>query len=450
MAGSFFNHSGCVGIRNQDGAFFHQLGHTRFMTTMPPRTDRSLGDRLRALREKQGWSLREVATRAGVNHGYLSQLERNEVAEPAPSMLHKLAEGYGEPFAVLMQWAGYIEEGLSPNQSRALSYLGRDPSDEELKAIKAILEVLRAKRATFSAHVSSLDGDLTPEDLRNIRARSNALLRRADACGLIPTPLEQLLEVAQLVASGEITLDEEEKRRLRKRFGSLVDLVLGKLLGVVHFKAREVWVQPDLYLPKKRFVTAHEIGHDLLPWQRDSIAYLDDDQRLRQDVRLTYERQANQVAIELLAQGDLLRSEADDSALTIDAIIKLANRYQISLVATARRVVEETRKEAALTIRFCSNGRTGPSHLYSSVRFSHRFGWSASGLPHAARLARDTVQAQQRSDFTCVDLSGGTVPLQVEICETGFGMLALFTPRASSRNLLRRVVGRPTPADSAS
>ena len=225
--------------------------------------------------------------------------------------------------------------------------------------------MLRAQRATFSAHVGSLNGDLTPEELRDIRARSIALLRRADACGLIPTPLEQLLDVAQLVASGEITLDEEEKRRLRKRFGSLVDLALGKFLGAVHFKAREVWVQPDLYLPKKRFATAHEIGHDLLPWQRDSITYLDDDQRLRQDVRLTYERQANQVAIELLAHGDLLRAEADDSALMIDAIIELANRYQISLVATARRVVEETRKEAALTIRFCSNGRTGPSHLYS-------------------------------------------------------------------------------------
>jgi hypothetical protein len=125
---------------------------------------------------------------------------------------------------------------VSPNQSRALSYLGRDPSDDELEAIKAILEVLRAKRATFSAHVGSLDGDLTPEDLRDIRARSIALLRRADACGLIPTPLEQLLDVAQLVASGEITLDEEEKRRLRKRFGLLVDLALGKLLGVVHCK----------------------------------------------------------------------------------------------------------------------------------------------------------------------------------------------------------------------
>ena len=54
------------------------------------------GDRLRQLREKSGRSLRDVATKAGLNHGYLSQLERGEIAEPAPSVLHKLAAGYGE------------------------------------------------------------------------------------------------------------------------------------------------------------------------------------------------------------------------------------------------------------------------------------------------------------------------------------------------------------------
>lgn len=377
-----------------------------------------------------------MATRAGVNHGYLSQLERNEVAEPAPSMLHRLANGYGEPFLVLMQWAGYIEEGLSPNQARALSYLGDDPSDQELEAIRAVLDVLRAKRSMAAAHVGSLDTDLAPEDTLDIRRRSVALLRRADAHGLIPTPLDQLLEVAQLVASGEISLDEHEKRKLRKRFGDLVDLVLGKLRGVVHIKAREVWVQPDLYLPKKRFVTAHEIGHDLLPWQHDTIAYLDDDQRLRPNVHLAYERQANQVAIELLAQGDALRSEADDSLLTLDTIIHLASRYQISLVATARRVVEESRQEAALTIRFCSNGRIGPWHMYSSASFNTRFGWRTTGVPSAANQAPDTQGAPDHDGFAITDLAGRPSLVRVETCNTGFAILTLHVPSPDRRRFM--------------
>ena len=75
-----------------------------------------LGERLRELRERQKISLREMERRSGINSGYLSQLERNEIAQPTPSVLNRLAAHYGEPVSVLMEWAGYIEtdpEGLS-------------------------------------------------------------------------------------------------------------------------------------------------------------------------------------------------------------------------------------------------------------------------------------------------------------------------------------------------
>jgi Zn-dependent peptidase ImmA (M78 family) len=126
-------------------------------------------------------------------------------------------------------------------------------------------------------------------------------------------------------------------------FGALVDGVLGKLRGVIHLRAREIWVQPDLHELKRRFVIAHEIGHDLLPWQRE-LAYLDDDARLRDDIRIRSEREANQTAIELLAQDDRLQREADDSPLSLSLLSSLSAKYQISLQATARRVVEETRR----------------------------------------------------------------------------------------------------------
>src|ERR1700733_409719 len=65
-----------------------------------------LGERLRAIRTERGLSLREVERRSGVNSGYLSQLERNEIANPTPSVLQKVARAYDEPFTVLMRWAG--------------------------------------------------------------------------------------------------------------------------------------------------------------------------------------------------------------------------------------------------------------------------------------------------------------------------------------------------------
>ena len=101
--------------------------------------------RLRETREGGGLSLREIGRRTGVNSGYLSQLERGLVSKPSPGVLQKLADAYAIPLHGLMCWAGYLGEGdgLSPNQARALSYLGDDPSSEEVEAIKAVLKVLR-------------------------------------------------------------------------------------------------------------------------------------------------------------------------------------------------------------------------------------------------------------------------------------------------------------------
>lgn len=402
----------------------------------------SLGDRLRALREAEGWTLREVAAKAGVNHGYLSQLERGEVSQPAPAMLHKVADAYGESFVTLMRWAGYIEaddSGLTANQSRALSYLGDDVSDEELSAIKAILDVLRTKRATMTQHPGSLDGVLSVDERKEIRARILMLLRRADALGVVPTPLDQVLEVSQLVAAGDVTLEPAERRQLRKLFGSLVDRAWDRLQGVIHFGAREVWVRPDLHVLRKRFVTAHEIGHDVLPWQREAIAYLDDAERLRPDVRVAYERQANQAAIELLAQGDTLRKEADDSRLTGQLLSELSAKFQISMQAISRRIVEETRHDAALALRFRgSSGRFGPYHLYCSPTFSKRFGWHLTGMPTEAKgAAREALTAVDTAEFDVLDLAGKFVTMEIETIHTPRALLVLITPAREGRSIRR-------------
>lgn len=400
------------------------------------RTASSLGDRLRALRETQERSLREVAAKAGINHGYLSQLERGEVAEPAPSMLHKVAAGYDVPFAVLMQWAGYVEPsegGLSANQAIALKLLGDDVSEDELEAIRAVIEVLRNRRSTLGPG-DELDGLLTLTERKTIRNHALALLRKADALGTFPTPLEQVVEVADLAAAGEITLDPDEKRKLWSTFGSLLDKALDLLQGAIHRRSREIWVQPDLHEMKRRFVVAHEIGHDILPWQRE-LAYLDDDLRLRENVRVKFEREANQAAIELLAQGDALRSEADDSRLTAALLSDLSDKYGISLQAIARRITEDSRREAAAAIRFRGRGGgVGPYHVYCSQAFEARFGWAVSTLPPEARSAlRDAAGNLNPVDFSSLDLSSSFVELAVETITTPYAQISLFTPVPNGR-----------------
>jgi transcriptional regulator with XRE-family HTH domain/Zn-dependent peptidase ImmA (M78 family) len=408
-----------------------------------------LGVRLRQVRTEKGLSLREVAGRADVNHGYLSQLERGEVAQPAPAILHKLAAGYGEPFVVLMRWAGYIEDdqqGLSPNQARALSYLGDDVSDHELEAIRAVLDAIRARRATFTP-AASLDGELDPDDVGRIRRHVLQLLRKADADGVIPTPIDEVMAVAKLVSVGEVTLEPEERRRLRRVFGSLVDHVVDRLQGAIHFRSREVWVKPDLYPPRKRFVCSHEIGHDVLPWHRELFAYLDDCSRLRPDVRNLYERQANQAAIELLAQGDRLRREADDSLLTMRLVSELSGRFSISLQATARRIVEETKQECALALAFrgSTTGTPMQHHLYCSSSFEKRFRWKATGA--ATSLVQQTIRAACRSQahesLVVLGMNGHSATLQIDSAITPRAVLVIFRSQPTklrSINTLRALV----------
>jgi transcriptional regulator with XRE-family HTH domain len=404
----------------------------------------TLGARLRDLRIDKDLGLREAAAKAGITHGYLSQIESDKVKEPAPQILQKLADAYDEPFVLLMQWAGYIEPdpaGLSTNQERALKILG-EPTENELKAVRAVLDAIRSGGAAFPA-LEQLDGHLAPEDIATIRGHAVALLRRADALGVVPTPLPQVMDVSRLVLAGEIELEPEMKRRLRDRFGDLVDKALNVILGSVRFDTRGVYLKPDMYWLKKRFVQAHEIGHEMLPWHRQLYAFLDDKSRIRADVNDRYERQANQAAIEILAQGDALRRHADNSRITFPLIEQLGDEYEISMQATARRIVEESHREVALAIAYRGSvtGKLMPAHLYCSKSFEERFRWQMTGranaMIHAWLIA--AKRGEPLEPIAEADIRGRPVTLELEPLRTPQAVFLLFRP-APVRSKLREVV----------
>ena len=416
-------------------------------------TDKTLGARLRELRTGKGLGLREAASLAGINHGYLSQLERDEVTQPAPPVLQKLAAAYDEPFVLLMRWAGYLEDdphGLSANQSRALKIMG-EPTDAELQAIKAVLDAIRQGRANKTV-LESLDGHLGQADRTEIRGHVMALLRRADALDVIPTPLDQVTEISRLVIAGEITLSPEVKRKLRERFGDLVDRALNLILGSVQFDSREVYLQPGLYHLKRRFVHAHEIGHEMLPWHRELYASLDDKARIRPDVNDRYERQANQAAIEILTQGDRLRREADDSALSFHLIGQLGNQFEISAQATSRYLVEETRQTCALAISYRSpaTGTLMPPHIYCSRSFEERFRWLATGC--ATSLVQQQLQLARRGHalepLSLPDVRDRVATLKLDSLDTPRAIFVLFRCQPQKRPLLTRLARFELPRQS--
>jgi len=57
--------------------------------------------RLRALRDKRGWSQEELAKRAGISRGYLARLETGR-HDPTLTMIEKLAKALNVPVTELL------------------------------------------------------------------------------------------------------------------------------------------------------------------------------------------------------------------------------------------------------------------------------------------------------------------------------------------------------------
>jgi transcriptional regulator with XRE-family HTH domain len=63
---------------------------------------RGFGRVLKTLRRSKDMSLREVAEKAGVPHGYLSELEAGKKTNPSLDVLKRLARALGVPVTELL------------------------------------------------------------------------------------------------------------------------------------------------------------------------------------------------------------------------------------------------------------------------------------------------------------------------------------------------------------
>lgn len=113
-------------------------------------TDVSLGKYLAEARVKAGLSLRgvEEATGKEVSNAYLSQLEKDKIAKPSPSMLHALSSVYGMPYETLMMYAGYIppESNSAGQVNLENKFVIENVTRDEEEALLKYLEFLRFTR----------------------------------------------------------------------------------------------------------------------------------------------------------------------------------------------------------------------------------------------------------------------------------------------------------------
>jgi len=117
-----------------------------------PVASRELADALRTARAMKGLSLKAVADPAGISATYLQKLERAEVQDPSPHVLHRLSEQLGLNYGELMRLAGYVVPSARRRTTARASggpishALSSEPlSEEEAGALAEYLTFIRQR-----------------------------------------------------------------------------------------------------------------------------------------------------------------------------------------------------------------------------------------------------------------------------------------------------------------
>ena len=107
------------------------------------------------------------------------------------------------------------------------------------------------------------------DSFRDIRRHARGALVAAGAADVSLVPLDQVAEAAKLREEDLFDLGADHPASLLSALKKLQ--AKSKLLGMLSVKRKTIYVDPDLPYRRKRFTTAHEIGHFALPWQNASF-----------------------------------------------------------------------------------------------------------------------------------------------------------------------------------
>ncbi len=186
-----------------------------------------------------------------------------------------------------------------------------------------------------------------PESELRLSDLVRKLLREADAEGVLPTPLDRLFEIAKVTNIAELP-DESFLRTLTDKAKGYFISAKQKLRGIADLRERVTYIPQDSNARRQRFVQAHELGHQVIPWHCIDPTYLDNSETLSPEVRVAFEQEANFFGAETVFQGTRFRVLARDYQPSFSAIFVLADRHEVSRQATAWRFVEEQDEAIAL------------------------------------------------------------------------------------------------------
>ncbi len=144
-------------------------GNRRILRRIANRASESFGRRLKRLRTERGWTQVELAGRANINQGFLSQIERDEKL-PSTKMLDALATALEVPQAVLLG-AGDDHDAPQRLDTRELPLFGAIPagppgeSQEQLEMFPVLRHQWSPDFYCLRLEFDSMEPTLKPGDI---------------------------------------------------------------------------------------------------------------------------------------------------------------------------------------------------------------------------------------------------------------------------------------------
>lgn len=289
------------------------------------------------------------------------------------------------------------------------------------------------------------DSSLDPNDRCAVEEHARKLLDRAAAWNRFPTPIDDILEAANVkvaptnVFSAEAILSYiTNKSADAARF---VKSAISKVFGIYDSLDNLIHIDSTVGASKQNFLKLHETGHHHLPTHRKVFRFFQDcGKTLEPEIADQFEREANNFARFALFQGNGYASCAADCALEIKTPMKLAGKFGASIYASAREFARTNHRACVVyvleRIEFAegSGARAAVRRIETSPSYRAQFGIpqdTAIDLDHPlGKLLPIGRKMTRPTSLAINDLNGIAHECVAEAFDTSWNVIILMYPKA--------------------
>jgi len=253
------------------------------------------------------------------------------------------------------------------------------------------------------------------------------ILKDSDQFDLLPIDLQKIDELLKIVS-----YDFDFKKFIDPESKS--DQL--ELRGILDIRESSIYLdQAEKLVSRKRFSHAHEIGHYLIPNHRDYFYQCSESDMNVATLNLL-EREANQFASELLFKGSIFKQVLEENRrITFNSVGNIAEAFNVSFVASLRKVITETSQPAAMVIISEKDGGGEINYTISSQSMRDKYFSEISNIPSLPQIIEKSRLATRRDPhrikLKSANSAGEKVILTCQFYFNGYQHVGLIRPEVN-------------------